>query len=216
MNTLSKPKLLELKKFNISDDKILLIEKYVNLLIKWNTIYSLTATINFDSIVNEHVIDGISIIPYLTEDRIIDVGSGMGVPGILAAICCPEKSITLLDSNNTKTAFLRQVQIELQLNNVNIITTRLEDYYPEKKYKIIISRAFAKSALTLQLCKNIIDKNGFYLLLKSKTVDVEIKELNDLYKNISCEIITPEINKILYNTKERYLLKITAKNGEFS
>lgn len=216
MNTLSKPKLQELKKFNITDNKILLIERYVNLLIKWNTIYNLTATIDFNSIVNEHVIDGISTVPYLTANRIIDIGSGMGVPGILVAICCPEKSVSLLDSNGTKTAFLRQVQIELQLSNVNIINSRVEDYHPEKKYEIVISRAFAKSVLTLQLCKNIIDSNGFYLLLKSKTIDIEIRELNDLFHNISCEIIVPEINNILYNTKERYLLKISATNGEFS
>lgn len=171
-----------LAKLNIkySNSQLNLLNKYINLLLKWNKVYSLTAITNPDQIKVLHILDGAGIVPFMPETgRVLDVGSGMGVPGVIIAILCPGLRVTLIDSNAKKVAFLRQVKIELNLANLEVINKRVEDFQPIDNYDIITSRAFADLKLFIGLTHHLLVSGGYYLAMKSQHVNVEITQIED-------------------------------------
>ncbi|MEE4306326.1 16S rRNA (guanine(527)-N(7))-methyltransferase RsmG [Pseudomonas alliivorans] len=120
---------------------------YLALLIKWNKAYNLTAVRNPDEMVSRHLLDSLSVIPFIDSDveneRWLDVGSGGGMPGIPMAIMFPQMNVSLLDSNGKKTRFQTQVKLELKLDNLEVIHSRAETYQPDVPFNGIISRAFS-------------------------------------------------------------------------
>lgn len=116
---------------------------YLALLIKWNKAYNLTAVRNPDEMVSRHLLDSLSVVPFIDGERWLDVGSGGGMPGIPLAIMFPEMKISLLDSNGKKTRFQTQVKLELKLDNLEVIHSRAEAYQPAQPFTGIISRAFS-------------------------------------------------------------------------
>ena len=118
---------------------------YLALLIKWNKAYNLTAVRDPDEMVSRHLLDSLSVVPFVAEagDNWLDVGSGGGMPGIPLAILFPERRFTLLDSNGKKTRFLTQVKLELKLANLDVIHSRVEAFTPEQPFSGICSRAFS-------------------------------------------------------------------------
>ena len=152
---------------------------YKALLIKWNKVYSLTAITNPRELIIQHLLDGLSIVNHIMEDScVLDVGSGMGVPGIILAIMLPKSKITVLDSNSKKSAFLQQVKIELELSNLSVVCKRVELYIPDELFTIITSRAFADLALFIQLTEHLIADNGLYLAMKAERGLSEMKEID--------------------------------------
>lgn len=189
----------------LSDEIKAKLEQYIQLLLKWNKTYSLTAIKKYEDMVIYHILDGITLVKYLlTKDNIhdlIDVGSGMGVPGVILAICLPHVNVVLLDSNQKKTIFLQQVVIELKLDNLTVVTKRIEDYIVRDKFDIAISRAFADSFTFIQLSKHLVKVNGKFLAMKSRLVDQELDSLfNYTYRKIPVKI--PDVSD------ERVLLEI--------
>ncbi|WP_434678798.1 16S rRNA (guanine(527)-N(7))-methyltransferase RsmG [Pseudomonas sp. R1-18] len=116
---------------------------YLALLIKWNKAYNLTAVRNPDEMVSRHLLDSLSVVPFVEGERWLDVGSGGGMPGIPLAIMFPEMKVSLLDSNGKKTRFQTQVKLELKLDNLQVIHSRAEEFQPDQPFTGIISRAFS-------------------------------------------------------------------------
>lgn len=116
---------------------------YVLLLDKWNKTYNLTSVRDPQQMLIRHIMDSIVVKPYLQGDKFIDVGTGAGLPGIPLAIACPNIHFTLLDSLGKRVRFLRQVQLELELANIEPIQSRVEDFVAKVKFHGVISRAFA-------------------------------------------------------------------------
>ena len=182
------------------DTKINKLLSYIELLEKWNKTYSLTSVTDLEQIIIYHLLDGLTTISYINEfNSIIDIGSGMGVPGVIIAIWCPDKKISLLDSNHKKTAFLKQVVIELGLLNVDVICSRVEDYNPIVPYDLAISRAFSSSKLFIDLAKDLVQ--GVLMLMKSIKIDNETDQIVN-YKYNVIELNLP------FCVDKRYLLEI--------
>lgn len=141
---------------------------YVALLTKWNKVYSLTAIREPQRMVPLHLLDSLAPLPAFrgTDLHILDVGSGFGTPGIPLAIARPDWHFTLLDSNHKKTAFLRQVLLELKLDNVSVVTERVEHYRPEAPFHIITSRAFADLSEFVKLTRHLLAEGGEWMALK--------------------------------------------------
>lgn len=150
---------------------------YSTLLYKWNRTYNLTALREPSLAVSHHLLDSLSVLPYLGSGDLIDVGSGGGLPGIPLAIVCPQLSVTLLDSNSKKAAFLRQVAIELDLPNIAVHCGRIEQYRPAKKFATIISRAFSDLADFVKLTRHLHDACGRWLAMKGVWPEEEIARL---------------------------------------
>ena len=152
-----------------------------DLLLKWNKTYNLTALRDPQQAISHHLLDSLAILPHVPAGSLLDVGSGGGMPGIPLAIACPELSVTLLDSNSKKTAFLRQAAIELALPNISVHCGRVEQYHPPIGFTAITSRAFAELADFVCLSRHLLAPGGRWLAMKGVWPQEEIARLpNDV------------------------------------
>lgn len=193
-----------LKKSNIeiSDDKIELLLAYHALLVKWNKAYNLTAVRDPEEMIRRHLLDSLSILPHVTGDRILDVGTGPGLPGIPLAICFPEKDLTLLDSNGKKTRFLTQAKIELKLNNMTPVQARIENFESEP-FDSITSRAFATLKDMVDGSIHLLKDDGYFYAMKGLYPTEEIGELDNRTTVVDCFAL-----HVPGEEAERHLVKI--------
>ncbi|HEY9052709.1 MAG TPA: 16S rRNA (guanine(527)-N(7))-methyltransferase RsmG [Gammaproteobacteria bacterium] len=141
---------------------------YLQLMQKWNKAYNLTAIRDMDQMVIRHLLDSLSILPFITGSPVLDVGTGAGLPGIPLALAMPDCQFVLLDSNGKKTRFLTQVKIELGIENIEIIHARIEDYQPGKTFSIITCRAFAGLNTILDRTQHLLTSTTRILAMKGK------------------------------------------------
>ncbi|MGL6071509.1 16S rRNA (guanine(527)-N(7))-methyltransferase RsmG [Craterilacuibacter sp.] len=162
----------------LSDAQVAQLEAYLALLAKWNHTYNLTAVREEARMVSHHLLDSLTLVPHLAGfKRLLDVGSGGGMPGIPAAIACPQLQVVLLDSNHKKTTFLRQAAIELGLANVEVVTSRVEAYQPAQKFDCITSRAFSELSEFVRLTPHLLAEDGQWLAMKGVYPYEEIAQL---------------------------------------
>lgn len=140
--------------------------QYLALLQKWNKVYNLTAVRDPHEMVTLHLLDSLSVLPYAKGPRLLDVGSGAGLPGIVLAICRPDIQVTTIDTVQKKAIFMRQVKGELGLENLSVVHARVEQYRPAQLYEQVISRAFSEVGLLIKLTQHLIAKGGEWLAMK--------------------------------------------------
>lgn len=150
---------------------------YLTLLERWNRAYNLTAVRDPGAMVIRHVLDSLSILPWVEGPRVLDVGSGAGLPGIPLAIVRPEYELHLLDSNGKRTRFLTQVATELRLANVCVARNRVEDYRPAILFNSVVSRAFATLAEMVTGAGRLCAPDGRLLAMKGVFPDDELARL---------------------------------------
>lgn len=150
---------------------------FVYILEKWNQVYNLTAIRKLEKMVTHHLLDSLSVLPYIKGAQIVDIGAGAGLPGIPIAILLPEDEFTLVDSNAKKTRFMQQVVSELKLTNVRVLHSRVEDLPPKCLYDTVISRAFAAVNDMLRAAGHLCRQDGKILAMKGMEPIEEIKDL---------------------------------------
>ncbi|MBI0006261.1 MULTISPECIES: 16S rRNA (guanine(527)-N(7))-methyltransferase RsmG [Gilliamella] len=182
--------LIDQTDLSITSQQIDLLIHYVEMLNKWNKAYNLTAVRDPSEMLIKHIMDSLVVSPYLVGNTFIDVGTGPGLPGIPLAIINPDKQFDLVDSLGKRIRFLKQVQFELKLTNIQPIQSRIEEYN-EKKFDGVISRAFASLQDMLTWCKHLPNQQGSFYALKGSDLDV-IPEGFTLKQNIKLTI--PELN----------------------
>lgn len=155
---------------------------YLALLDKWNRVYNLTAVREPERMVSHHLLDSLAVVPFFAEGSVLDVGSGGGLPGIPLAIVRPELRVTLVDSVAKKTAFLLQAKAELRLNNLNVITGRVEDFRPGAGFDAIVSRAFSDLREFVTLTRHLVAPGGRWFAMKGLTPYEELAVLPDWVK----------------------------------
>jgi 16S rRNA (guanine527-N7)-methyltransferase len=161
----------------LNDDQVHKLIAYLELLQKWNKAYNLTAVRDPDEMVSRHLLDSLSIVPHIGAGRWLDVGSGGGMPGVPLAILFPESVFTVLDSNGKKTRFLTQAKIELGLNNLQIIHSRVEAFEPGYCYTGIVSRAFSSLADFTNWTRHLGDSLTQWLAMKGLHPEDELTAL---------------------------------------
>lgn len=160
--------------------------QYLLLLEKWNKTYNLTAIRDPKEMITKHLLDSLVISPYLKGNTFIDVGTGAGLPGIPLSIANPDLQFTLLDSLGKRIRFLKQVQMTLNLKNVTLVQSRVEDYQVkdghEAQFDGVISRAFASLTEMVQWCQHLPCQNGLFYALKGDIQADEIAQLPAQFK----------------------------------
>lgn len=156
--------------------------QYLHLIREWNRVFNLTSITDHQEMIMLHLIDSLSIAPFLHGNRIIDVGSGAGLPGIPLALISPDKIFTLLDSNNKKTRFLTQAILDLKLNHVDVQHKRVEEFHPEQKFDSILSRAFASLKVMLESTEHLLNEHGQFLAMKGVYPETELKDIPKRFK----------------------------------
>jgi len=157
---------------------------YLALLAKWNRTYNLTSIRDTQRMVTHHLLDALAALPGLPERaiRVLDVGSGGGVPGIPWAIARPSWRVTLAESSRKKAAFLLQATIELQLTNVRVRDERVERLGGDERFDLIASRAFADLATFAAVSAPRLAPGGTLVALKGERPDAEIAALPAEYE----------------------------------
>ena len=150
--------------------------RYLALLRKWNRVANLTAITDPDEMVTRHLLDSCTLHVFLRGKRILDVGSGAGLPGIPLALLNPHKDFILLDSNGKKTRFMTQAAIDLGLGNVTVVQSRLEDFSGE--FDHVVCRAFRSLHDLVAGSYHLLTAGGSLLAMKGPGVISELSELD--------------------------------------
>jgi len=176
---------------------------YLGLLAKWNRAYNLTAIREPGQMVTRHLLDSLSIARYVVGRRLIDVGTGAGLPGVPLAIVMPQREIHLLDSNGKKTRFLFQVKTALGLDNMVIHQARVESFCLEQPFDAVISRAFASLPDMVRDCQHLLSPQGSFLAMKGAAPSDELDVLRRRGASVSVHpLAVPGLDE------QRHLVKI--------
>jgi 16S rRNA (guanine527-N7)-methyltransferase len=156
------------------------LAQYVSLLDKWNRTHNLTAIRDPEQMVTHHLLDSLAVLAHLPGQerlRVLDIGSGGGLPGIPLAIAKRDWRVVLLDSNHKKAVFLRQAVIELDLANVEVCAERVQDYEPYLLFDVVISRAFSDLATFATLGRRMVAPGGRLVAMKGLFPHEELAQL---------------------------------------
>jgi 16S rRNA (guanine527-N7)-methyltransferase len=176
----------------LTEHQLSLLVSYVEQLVKWNKAYNLTAIRDPLQMIKLHLFDSLAIVESLSKlggERIIDIGTGAGLPGMILAIIWPHKTIHLLDTNGKKTRFLTQFKHLHQLDNVEVFNQRCENYLPDTGYDIVLSRAFASVTHMLEGCQQLTTGNGVFVAMKGAYPQQELDAMPTNYSLLNCEIL---------------------------
>jgi 16S rRNA (guanine527-N7)-methyltransferase len=154
---------------------------YLALLARWNKAYNLTSIRDEAQMVTRHLLDSLAIAPFLTGQRLLDVGTGAGLPGVPLAILFPQRAFHLLDSNGKKSRFLFQVKTALGLDNMMVHQARVESYRVTALYDAVLSRAFASLQDMVQACHHLLAPGGSFLAMKGALPSEELDALSQDY-----------------------------------
>lgn len=181
---------LDALSLELSDIQQQQLVNYVVMIDKWNKAYNLTSVRDPKQMMVKHILDSLAIVPHLSGDNIIDVGTGPGLPGMPLAIAFPDKSFTLLDSLGKRVRFMTQCVHTLKLTNVTPVQSRVEEHHGERPYDIVLSRAFASLKDMLHWCAHLVDSEGQFLALKGQFPQDEIDEVSDHFHVSKTENLT--------------------------
>ncbi|HEX7080997.1 MAG TPA: 16S rRNA (guanine(527)-N(7))-methyltransferase RsmG [Gammaproteobacteria bacterium] len=150
---------------------------FLNLLVKWNRVYNLTGIRDADELVERHLIESLDLAPLLRGERIADVGTGAGLPGLPLAIVAPDRRFTLVESRAKRVRFLRHVVGELGLSNVEIEHCRVEDLRCERPFDTVLARAVAPPAELIAMTRHLTAPSTILLLLTAARLEREWRDL---------------------------------------
>ena len=160
----------------------LIIEKleiYLATLKKWNRVYNLTAIDEDSEIIVKHFLDSLSVNQYIqNSERILDVGTGAGFPGLILALFNSKKSFVLVDGVSKKISFLQEMIGKLNLKNVIAVHTKVEQYKVAEQFDMIISRAFADIKKMIKLTNHLMKDDGRFIAMKGPDVMSELDNIN--------------------------------------
>jgi len=184
----------------LSVEKIEKLLHYLELIIKWNKVHNLTAIDDPSEGVKKHLLDSLSILSFIKKGRILDVGSGAGLPGIVIALMRDDVGVTSIDSVGKKCRFMEHARLDLNLINFNVVNDRVEIYNTNECFNQIVSRAFATFEDTKKLTAHLICPEGEYLFMKGKHYKME---------SISENFIENKVN-VPFVSEERFIIQIKA------
>ena len=192
--------------------------EYMNMLIEWNKKINLTAIIEPKEIILKHFIDSLTILKYVNDnEKMLDVGTGAGFPGIPIKIMNSNMEITLLDSLNKRINFLNEVINKLKLKNISAIHSRIEDYGKNNKYRekydIVTSRAVANLATLSEYMLPMLKIKGKSICMKGSDIKEEVKNSKRAIDILGGEIVNIEELVLPKSDNRRKLIIIEKKKN---
>lgn len=171
--------------------------QYQDQLVLWNKAFNLTAIRDPKEMLIKHLLDSLSIIPHLPKGRLLDIGTGGGMPGFIIALVEPERECVLLDSNGKKIRFLRQISADMKVTNAKPVQTRVEDtaiFEQLGQFDVVTSRAFAALNDFVTLGQPFLAKNGHFAAMKGVVPEQELQALSQ-YKQDIIALQVPNLNE---------------------
>ena len=178
-----------------SPEQVRAMAAHLELIAKWNRVHNLTAIRDTIQMVSVHLLDSLSLAPHLGRaKRVLDVGSGPGFPGIPVAIARPDIEVTLLDSSSKKCAFLEQAKAELRLANVRVACERVEQWQPDERFDLVVSRAFADLSDFVAQASHLVEPGGRMLAMKGVYPFEEIARIPASHRAQVTELAVPTLD----------------------
>ncbi len=153
------------------------LASYLELLDHWNGAYNLTAVRQVEDMVSRHVLDSLSVLPFIGTGPVADVGTGAGLPGLVLALARREQRFALIDASGKKTRFIEHAVRQLGLDNVTVVRERVEDYRPGEDFPTVISRAFASLKQFASDAGHLVAPAGRLLAMKGELPESELADL---------------------------------------
>ena len=164
-------------------------------LVRWNKKVNLTAIRDPAEMITGHLLDSLVARPFLHGERILDVGTGAGFPGLPLAICEPQRQFALVDGNNKKIMFVQHAATLLKLGNVAAIKARTEDYAPDERFDTVIARAVGPLARLVDMAGHHVREDGVFVALKGRYPAEELEELTTPWSHEVKELHVPGLEK---------------------
>jgi 16S rRNA (guanine527-N7)-methyltransferase len=178
----------------LSVETLARLERYLDLLEKWNAVINLTAVRDRERMVTLHLLDSLTVVPHVAgRATLLDVGSGGGMPGIPLAIACPSLKVTLLEPNQKKAAFLRQAKLELNLDQVTVVAERVERWFPSEPFEAIVSRAFSDLPDFVAGAAHLLAPGGALIAMKGGVPFEEIARLPARFVTETIPVSVPNL-----------------------
>lgn len=183
--------------------------RYATLLLRWSAVHNLTSIQAPSDVLSHHLLDSLAIVPEVrrvVEDgasRILDVGAGGGLPGVVLAISAPHLHVTLVDKVQKKVAFLTQVKVELALSNVDCVHARVETFQTESPFQLIVARAFASLSEFVSLTRHLLAPDGWWFAMKGALPSDELNELKRSLPDIHARTMRLHVPRL---NAERHLV----------
>lgn len=166
----------------VSAEELRRLTGYLNLLVKWNRVYNLTGIQEAGELVGRHLVESLALAPLLRGSRIVDVGTGAGLPGIPLSIVRPEPRIVLVESRAKRVRFLRHVVGALRLANVEVRHARVEDLRDEKPFDTVLARAVAPPAELIEMTAHLLAEGSVLVLLTAARLESEWRALAESHR----------------------------------
>lgn len=151
---------------------------YLRLLSRWNRVYNLTAVVGPGAWVERHCLDCLAIVPHLKGRRVLDVGTGAGLPGMILALARPDWEVIMVDRSRRKVCFVEQAIAMLGLDNARVVHGRVEACAPDLASDCIVSRAFTGAEPLMRQTRHLIRERGYWALMKGQRPDEELDALH--------------------------------------
>jgi len=174
-----------------------LLDKFCCFLAAYNEKVNLVSNASPEILVGRHILDGLTVAANIYQSKmsrgkLVDIGSGGGLPAIIVAICCPDLAVTMVDSVGKKVNFLNEAVHHLDLN-ARALVGRAEELGREKgeraSYDLVTARAVGTLALTIELCLPLLKRNGIYLAQKTNgRLELELKEAKSMMRELECRV----------------------------
>ena len=180
----------------LDDAQVGLLLTYIGLMDKWNRRFNLTAIRDPEAMVTRHILDSLAVLKHLPAGRVIDVGTGAGMPGVPLAIARPSQRVVVLDANGKKTRFLDHVVLTLGLQNVEVVNARVESFEPEKPFDAVISRAFTSLNAMIETCVHLLTPDGLLLAMKGQYPAQELGTVSGNARVCDvAEVVVPDLTE---------------------
>ena len=188
---------LESLQLPVDEEKLEKLMAFIRLIEKWNKTYNLTSICNREDMARLHILDSLAILPYVRAHRVLDIGTGAGLPGIPLALFLTDYEFVLVDSKAKKTRFVQQVIIELQLDNVQACHSRVESYSTKTRFDTVISRAFASLQDFIAAGENFLTDSGVLLAMKGQNPTDELQRINRPYTVENIQVPGVDVERCL-------------------
>lgn len=203
----------------LSEGQIGQFLRYYELLVEWNKVMNLTAITELPEVITKHFLDSLSLVKVTipAKERLLDMGTGAGFPGIPLKIAFPDLKVVLIDSLNKRINFLEEVIRTLELKDIRALHGRAEDFGREKdmreSFDLCVSRAVAKLPTLSEYCLPYVRTGGYFIPYKSGDIEEELKGAVRAVDILGAEIERTEEFRLPGTEIERTLIVIRKTKG---
>ena len=196
----------------LTDSQQISMIEFLQLLQKWNKAFNLTSIVQWRDMVIKHLLDSLSVSPWIKGKTVLDVGTGAGIPGVPLAIANPQLHFTLLDTNGKKTRFIKQAVTELKISNITVVQSRIENFTSENPFDQIICRAYSAISKFVAQTEQLLHSDIQLLAMKGLLPQEELDELEtDARLSSLIKVQEWQELRVPYLDEQRHLVLLTPR-----